>query len=274
VHSPELVIGLFPEWFCPPPPDWPPQVRLTGFPLWDEREIEAMAGEVYDFVNAPGGAPIVFTPGSANHHAHDLFAAAVDACRRLGVRGMLLSRYREHVPANLPDTIRHVDYAPFSELFPLAAAVVHHGGIGTSAQALAAGTRQLITPMAHDQFDNAARLVKLEVARSLPARRVTGRRLARELKALLEDRAYHVRCHWVSQWFKGQQALVDTAKLLEEFAREKLDTSRVADGSHSTPVAATPASPPRQPRVLQGGDAGSPPAPREPAATGTSAEHV
>src|SRR5436305_428119 len=68
IHSPQLVIGMFPEWFAPPPPDWPKQVRLTGFPLYDEAELEPMSEEIYDFINA-GDPPFVFTPGSANHHA-------------------------------------------------------------------------------------------------------------------------------------------------------------------------------------------------------------
>ena len=131
---------------------------------------------------------------------------------------MLLTRHRDHIPRDLPATIRHVDYAPFSQLFPHAAAVVHHGGIGTSAQALAAGVRQLVTPMAHDQPDNAARLVKLGVARSIPVKHVSARRLSNALDLLLSDRSYHIRAHWISQWFKGQQPLVETAEILEEFA--------------------------------------------------------
>ena len=71
-----------------------------------------------------------------------------------GRRGLLLSRHREHIPRTLPSDVRHVEYAPFSELLPRCAALVHHGGIGTSAQALAAGVPQLIMPMGHDQPDN------------------------------------------------------------------------------------------------------------------------
>jgi rhamnosyltransferase subunit B len=214
LNSPQLVIGMFPEWFAPPPSDWPGQVRLTGFGLFDEAELEPMSSEIYDFINA-GDAPIVFTPGSANLHAHEFFASAVEACRRLGMRGVLMSRHRDHVPPNLPSTVAHFEYAPFSQLFTHAAAVVHHGGIGTSAQGLAAGARQLVTPMSHDQPDNAARLMRLGVARSLPQRHLTTKKLVGALDWLLSDREYGIRAHWVSQWFKGQQPLRETAELLE-----------------------------------------------------------
>jgi rhamnosyltransferase subunit B len=214
LNSPQLVIGMFPEWFAPPSDDWPKQVRLTGFPLFDEAELEPMSSKIYDFINA-GDAPIVFTPGSANVHAHEFFASAVEACQRLGMRGVLMSRHRDHVPRNLPSTVAHFEYAPFGQLFPHAAAVVHHGGIGTSAQALAAGTRQLITPMSHDQPDNAARLMKLGVARAVASKSLTTKKLTGALDWLLSDREYGIRAHWVSQWFKGQQPLTETAELLE-----------------------------------------------------------
>ena len=63
----------------------------------------------------------------------------------------------------------HVRYAPFSALLPRLRGLVHHGGIGTSAQALAAGIPQMVAPFAHDQFDNAARLCRLGVAVTLNA---------------------------------------------------------------------------------------------------------
>jgi UDP:flavonoid glycosyltransferase YjiC (YdhE family) len=70
--------------------------------------------------------------------------------------------------------------------------VVHHGGIGTTAQALRAARPQLVVPYFADQPDNAQRLVRLGVARTLPNRRYTARRAAAELSALLGERDYAV----------------------------------------------------------------------------------
>jgi rhamnosyltransferase subunit B len=216
-HSPDLVIGMFPEWFASIAPDWPKQVKLTGFPLWDERTLAGMSGELYAFLNA-GKPPIAFTPGSAVAQGQHWFRAAVEACEKLNRRGILLTRHREQVPANLPPSVRHFDYAPFSELLPHVAALVHHGGIGTTAQALAAGCKQLVTPMAHDQYDNADRVQKLGAGRMLPSTRLTGARLARLLRPLISDRKLYERCHWISQWFKDERPLEQTAMLLEQFA--------------------------------------------------------
>ena len=81
----------------------------------------------------------------------------------------------------------HVAYAPFSQLLPHAAVLVHHGGIGTTSQALAAGVAQLVMPMAHDQFDNAQRVRQLRVGDWLPRRRFTAARVAARLQHLLTD---------------------------------------------------------------------------------------
>jgi len=217
IHSPDLVLGLFPEWFAPPVEDWPKQTVLTGFPLWDERDVQDLSADMHNWLNEDN-PPLVFTPGSAMHHAHEFFEAAVDACVRTGRRGLLLTRHREHLPANLPPLVRYEEYVPFSSLLPRVAAIVHHGGIGTCAQGLSAGIRQIIMPMAHDQLDNADRLQKLGVAEVLPRRKFTGPRLARLVRKMFSDRSYYVRCHWVSEWFHKERALIDTAVVLEDFA--------------------------------------------------------
>jgi rhamnosyltransferase subunit B len=186
IHSPDLTIGLFPSWFAPPAPDWPPNILLSGFPLYDEADITPMEDRLARFLDQ-GPPPVSFTPGSAMRHARDFFAAAVQICNKLGRRGLLLSRHAANVPPNLPDGIMHIQFAPFSRLLPRCAALVHHGGIGTSAQALAAGIPQLVMPMAHDQHDNARRLANLGVARVLPASRFSARPATARLADLLSS---------------------------------------------------------------------------------------
>ncbi len=135
---------------------------LTGFPLFDEKQVHALSPEVEDFLNA-GEKPLVFTPGSAMLQGEKFFAAAAQACALSGRRGILLTRFPKQLPAKLPEGVKHFDYVPLSGLLPRAAAMVYHGGVGTCAQALAAGIPHLITPMAHDQHDNASRVARLGV---------------------------------------------------------------------------------------------------------------
>lgn len=214
-NSPQRVIGLFPDWFAEPQADWPGQMRLTGFPRYDEAGACAADPALEQFLN-DGDPPIAFTPGSAMYHGHDFFLASVEACKRLNRRGILLTKHAEQIPKNLPTTIRHFAYAPFSQLLPRAAALVHHGGIGTSAQALAAGCRQLVTPFAHDQFDNADRLVRLGVARSIVARKYTASSATRELSKLLVDARVSQRCAEIANRLHGDDAVERTCDLILE----------------------------------------------------------
>lgn len=180
-NSPDLVLGLFPEWFAPPPPDWPEQLVLTGFPLWDEDDIQPPDPELEAWVE-DGEPPVVLTPGTANRHATEFFQAGLTACRRLGRRGLLLTGERSHLPGTIPEGFLHRDFVPFSRVFPRAAAVMHHGGIGTTAQALAAGAPQIVAAFSHDQFDNGARIERLGVGRWFPPRKLSARRVETALE--------------------------------------------------------------------------------------------
>ena len=94
LHSPRLTIGIFPDWFAPPHPDWPPQTRTTGFILYDDAESWYGDSDIEDFI-AAGDPPIVFTPGSNDRQAPGFFEAAVKAVDRLGRRALLLTDTRD-----------------------------------------------------------------------------------------------------------------------------------------------------------------------------------
>jgi rhamnosyltransferase subunit B len=79
LHSPDLVLGLFPEWFATPQPDWPPSTVLTGFPLYDEVGDSVLPATIQSFLEAHPH-PLVFTPGSANKHGTSFFVEAAKAC--------------------------------------------------------------------------------------------------------------------------------------------------------------------------------------------------
>lgn len=215
--SPDLILGLFPEWFGRTQPDWPRQLRLVGFPLWDQPDQSGLPTEVSEFLRA-GEPPIVFTPGSAMAHGEEFFQAAVEACRLLDRRGILLSKYTEHLPADLPEDVRHFGFVPLSQLLPRAAAFVHHGGIGSCAQGLAAGLPQLLMPMAFDQPDNAARLKRLGVAASLSRNKFRGPAVARALGRLLSDATVHQQCHHWAQACDGELTRERACELLEALA--------------------------------------------------------
>jgi rhamnosyltransferase subunit B len=213
-HSPTGVICSFPSWYAPPQPDWPTPLVQTDFPLWNPGSSAKVDPPLARFLDA-GDPPLVFTPGSANLHGRAFFAAAVDACRRLGRRGILLTGFPEQLPARLPAHVVHAWYVPLDDLLPRAAAFVHHGGIGSTSQAMLAGVPQVIVPLAHDQFDNAARVRRLGIGASVSARGVTAAGLAAALEPLLASGSVGGTCRDVALRLAPRDGLRRTAEALE-----------------------------------------------------------
>lgn len=213
-NAPRLTLGLWPEWYGPPPKDAPSQLRLTGFPQYDEADHQSLDPELQAWLD-DGDPPVVFTPGSAMRFGHKFFEVGAAACDRIGKRGLLLTRHIEQVPGALPYGVRHWKYAPFSALLPQCAALVHHGGIGTTAQALNAGCPQLIMPMAHDQPDNAGRIERLGVGDAISRSFFWTGRVAEKLKRLIDNDQVRASCKAVARNFDNVDPLGETATLIE-----------------------------------------------------------
>lgn len=231
-HAPQASIGLFPDWFAPPQPDWPPQIRLTGFVHDEAGEPPQLPAEVEVFL-AAGEPPLVFTAGTAMRHGERFFSAAVGAAQQLGRRALLLSRYREQLPASLPAGVHHFDYLPFRPLLPHAAALISHGGIGTLAQGLAAGIPQLVMPMSHDQPDNAHRLERLGVGKSLWPRDFEGPTVAEQLATLLGSADVQARSRELAQRIDFDQALAESCQAIEALAARGRGKSPASFASQS-----------------------------------------
>jgi UDP:flavonoid glycosyltransferase YjiC (YdhE family) len=194
-YSPHLNFALFSPLLQAPQPDWPAHTRQPGFCFFDESSAASapalpppLPPAVAAFL-AGGSVPLVFTLGSAAVQlAEDFYDHSAQAAQNLGRRAILLLG-KNPPPPNLPPSILAWDYLPYAGIFPHAAAIIHQGGVGTTAQALRAGRPMLIVPFAHDQFDNAARIVRLGVGRTLARRRYSPATCAAALSALLADSA-------------------------------------------------------------------------------------
>lgn len=187
-YSPYGTLALFSPLYGPPQLDWPENTLACGFPFLDS-DIggKGLDPRLEAFLNA-GTPPVVFTLGSAAVMiAGDFFRNAAVAVKGHGVRAILLAGPAAKDLTDLPNGVEAFESAPYHDLFPRCAAVVHSGGIGTTAQALRAGVPQMIVPFAHDQFDNAARVARLGVGAALDGRNPTGRELAATLSRLLDD---------------------------------------------------------------------------------------
>jgi len=182
-YSPDLVLALFSSALAKPQPDWPRQTIQPGFIFYDEqgREVPGLA----DFLDQ-GEPPIVFTLGSAAvHNPGNFFETSLAAAQQLGRRGLLLGSKTMY--GMVGDGVLAVPYAPYSQVFPRAAAVVHQGGSGTTGQALRAGRPQLVVPYGWDQPDNGARIERLGAGLSCARQNYSPQTAAPALKRLLRD---------------------------------------------------------------------------------------
>ncbi|HJV51933.1 MAG TPA: glycosyltransferase [Noviherbaspirillum sp.] len=229
---PAASIGLFPDWFAAVQPDWPAPFFTGDFPLMPARADALLSPQLEGFL-ADGDAPIVFTPGTGHRHAEKYFALALKALQRLGRRGLFVTPCRAQVPADLPPQVIWLAQAPFDLLLPRVAAVVHHGGIGTTAEAFRAGIPQLIAPYAFDQFDNGLRAQKLGVADVVLPRRMTARRVHKRLARLLSSREVAQSCARISE-----RAAQGSFESLVRQAEAALDIAPMQAGCDQTSTAA------------------------------------
>ncbi len=216
--SPDLTIGMFPETYATPQDDWPDSLRLAGFPLSDGQADQSLPAEVDEFLHN-GDPPIALTFGTGMMHARPIFETAIAACQRLGKRAILLTKHSDQLPDPLPSFVRHFRFAPFRALFPHCAAVVHHGGVGTTGKCLAAGTPQLIIPFAFDQKDNATRVKQMRVGDWLKKNRCTTDSLTNMLGALT-SREFQHRCQQSAGRFSDTSALDTAATWIEQLRAE------------------------------------------------------
>ena len=214
-YSPQGTLALFSPRFAPPQPDWPSRTTATGFLFYNQQEQgEALAEPIADFLE-DGEPPVVFTLGSsAVHTAGDFFAVSREVVDALGCRAIFLVGDKVQSP-NRSGNMLIAPYAPHAELFPRAAALVHHGGIGTTAQALRSGKPMLVVPFAHDQPDNAARVRRLGAGLELPFRRYTVKRALPKVTELLEDDTLRERARVVGQAIREEEGLANAQRHIE-----------------------------------------------------------
>lgn len=182
--SPLGTLALYSKYFGSLQRDFPSATTLTGFCYFDGGGTLTPAVERF---LAAGKPPVVFTIGSALvHEPRRFFETAAEATGVLGERAILLagSYARQAHGLASRDVLVTGDYVPHAQIFKRAATIVHHGGIGTTAQALRSGRPQLVVPYSADQPDNADRLERMGVARSIPIGQFSPRRAVIELDRL------------------------------------------------------------------------------------------
>ena len=211
-------IGLYSKVLSDVRADYPRPIALAGFAFFDSEDGggPVLGPDLQEFL-AAGPAPLVFTLGSLIVNSPGAFyRESLAAARLLGARVVLLvgeGAYPACAPLRSP-TVFICAYAPHSLLFPRAAAIIHQSGVGTLAQALRSGRPQLIVPFFADQADNAARAVRLGVARSLRPAKYVAATAARELSLLTTHAEYRSRALALCERLSGEDGAAEAAGIV------------------------------------------------------------
>lgn len=214
-----LTVHGFSPSVLPVPGDWPPRHHVSGYWFLDAPPGWQPPGSLLRFLEA-GAPPVYVGFGSmAEQDPTRMTSVVVEALKLSGLRGVLLSGWAGlgHIP--LPDTIYRLESIPHSWLFPHMAAVVHHGGMGTTAAGLRAGKPTIIIPVGGDQPFWAERVKQLGVgARCASYTRVTARQLAAALQTCLADSALGQRASTLGAAIRAEDGVNRAAQLITEYS--------------------------------------------------------
>ena len=212
-------LALYSPLFGAAQPDFPTRCTLTGFCFYDRQHGEptSLTPEMQSFIDR-GAPPLVFTRGSALvMEPGDFYDVSIAAARKVGRRAVLLvgpGNAEALISMSTPSDVHIADYAPHSVLFPHAAAIIHHGGIGTTAQAMRAGKPQLVVPHFGDQPDNANRVERLGIGRMIAPSAYSPTRAARALASVLNT-AHLNRTAYMARQLAREDGVVAAADAIE-----------------------------------------------------------
>ncbi|HLI67709.1 MAG TPA: glycosyltransferase [Caulobacteraceae bacterium] len=217
--SPYGTVALYSRIFGELQPDFPCRTTICGFTFYDRERgaSETLDPDLARFL-AEGAPPLVFTLGSAVvFDPGDFYRDSLQLALTLKRRAVFLvgEDAAQALPADLPPGMIAVRYAPHSLVFPHAEAIVHQGGVGTTAQALRAGAPQLIVPAAADQPDNAQRIKRLGVGRSMTRAEYDPLSGAHEVGLMLRRGAYRARAQEVARRIALEDGAGAAADIIE-----------------------------------------------------------
>lgn len=220
-RSPGPILGLFPDWYAPSQARWLAKVSLTEFSLYDGAEKWTPSEELVRFLEH-GDPPLVFGRSSWSHLSSRAITEGAAACRLLGRRCIFVGVGENERPQQVPEEVGLFEYVPYSWLLPRSAAVIHHGGIGTSAHALAAGTPQLVLPLDYVQAFDSRILRQLGVAIRYRSLHPQASGLAQALGKLLQSSGIAANCSLLAERMVEQKAMERACEAIERMEVARL----------------------------------------------------
>lgn len=209
-----LQIGFFPKWFGMPAKDWPANIHLVGFPLQNRTAIQSRRD--FDQLIERAGLPVIFTTGTGVKDVQALFTEGRKICESLQLPGVFVGGTDGAAFLQESAWCTHFNYLDFEYAFSKTLAVIHHGGVGTTAQAIKAGIPQIIRPLKYDQPDNADRVYRLGLGTYVLPEQFTAESVIPILRNMLQKAKQSKALIKFSADVKNSSAIVNTCDLIEQ----------------------------------------------------------
>jgi sterol 3beta-glucosyltransferase len=201
----------------PRPADWKDGVHVTGYWFLDPAEDWTPPPALVDFLQA-GPPPVYIGFGSmSSRKPEETAELVIKAITKTGQRALLFSGWGGLHKEDLPDSVLMIDSIPHAWLFPRAAAVVHHGGAGTTAAGLRAGVPSIVVPFNFDQPFWGQRVHKLGVGpRPIPRSRLTVDRLAQAIQEVVTNTSMRQRAAELGSKIRAEDGIANAVDLIQK----------------------------------------------------------
>jgi sterol 3beta-glucosyltransferase len=216
------VLYAYSPTVLPKPNDWGKHVHVTGYWFLERRDDWQPSTELLDFLES-GPPPVYVGYGSMTVNApEELATISLKAIKRANVRGILLSNWDGISNADLPDEVFKVESCPHDWLFPQVAAVVHHGGAGTTAAGLRAGVPSVLVPFMGDQPFWADQVKKLHVGpEPIPRQELDSDRLAYAIRTAVKHEPTRQRAAEIGERIRAEDGVGKAIQAIEKIVETR-----------------------------------------------------
>ncbi|WMJ80651.1 glycosyltransferase [Clostridium sp. MB40-C1] len=218
--SPKLKIALWPKWYAKEETESIKGIIAIGFPENKYESNDEIPKQVKEFLKG-GKKTAIITAGTSNAINPNFYKIAAESCKCANINGILVTAFEEFIPRKLPSNILRLREAPIKRILPYVNVVIHHGGIGTSSEALSCGTPQLIMAHLADRPDNAARLKKIGVAKVFPEINWKIDLIGKSLKEIIYDESLSLSCKKLSEKINKDNIEEELNLIIKEFLKNK-----------------------------------------------------
>jgi UDP:flavonoid glycosyltransferase YjiC (YdhE family) len=205
------------RYVLPPPKDWGPWNKVCGYWFLDHLPTWEPPADLLAFL-AAGPPPVFIGFGSMNNRDPEgVTNLVLEALAQTGQRGILATGWGGLHTADLPETVFPVGDTPYSWLFPKMAAVVHHGGAGTTAEGLRAGVPSVLIPFFTDQPLWARRVAALGVGPTpIPRKQLSADRLAAAIAQAVRDEPMRARAVKLGAKIRSEDGIAEAVSIIHQ----------------------------------------------------------